>query len=301
MENTEKHIFDVRFSSLHELEHAFNDQISKGGYFIASDEPAPRTTPVMVNFHLPGLPEPIAVDGEVAFAATSDQPMPGMGAGMAIQFADLSAQIKRAFSAAITIARKEGFETASTAELEGKEWGGEDDLEEDGDAGEDEKEEYEEEEESEESSRSFLARLSQQSGENLYFTIRGLPMHQKITAAKRGNRTVRNILLQEGNKKIIGFILQNPQLSTPEIIQMLKMPNLPQEVVKNIARNSNFSQSEEVRFQIVNSPKTPLPLALNLLNGLNINSLAKLAKSGAVKNQIKSSALKLLEQRRKNS
>jgi len=289
----------LEFNSPEELKEAYEQHISKGGYFVPTEEPSPRTTPVELRFSLPGLAEPYPISGEVAFAATPDQPIPGMGSGMAIQFNQMTEQIEKVFKAAITIAQAEGMGSAPVAgdltQPEGEEY----ELEEEDEEGSDEDDEGEDEEdESEDRVSSVMATLNMQSGENLYFTIRKMPLHQKVIAAKRGNRSVRNILLQEGNKKVLRFMLQNPQVSTPEVIQMLKMPNIPQEIIKVIAKSGNWSQSEEVKFHIVSNPKTPLPQALKLLSGLNQNSLGKLAKSGAVKAQIKSNALKLLEQRR---
>ncbi|HUT55632.1 MAG TPA: hypothetical protein VM658_19740 [bacterium] len=305
---------EVKFKSALELESAYKEHIRKGGIFIPSDDPAPRTTPVEIKFLLPGVSDPIVVAGEVAYAATKSAPMPGMGTGMAIQFNKITPQTMKIFEASITIARAEGLEAAPAAaapqpaapdqgaapDQEAVALGGDDEeLEWDGD-GENEEALEKEAEPDEASIQKLLARMSQMSAENLYALIRKLPLHEKVTAAKRGNRTVRNILLQEGNKKIMGFLLQNPQMSTGEVIQMLKLTNLSQEVVQAIAKNSSWSQSEEVKFGLVTHPKTPLPLALSLLTLLNQNSLAKLAKSANTKHQMKSKALQLLEQRRKS-
>jgi hypothetical protein len=305
----------IKFQSVKELEEAYQEQILKGGYFIKSDQPAPRTTPVEVAFMLPGVEESVVLKGEVAYAATTDAPMPGMGAGMAVQFQEITPQIENAFQAAITIARTEGMDAEAAPEpeaapeaeeengVEPDEQPSEDAGEED-DLGEEAEEDLEDSEDSEVEKQSALravTRLNMQSGEKIYFTIRKMSMHQKIVAAKRGNRSVRNILFQEGNKKIMGFMLQNPQMSVPEVIQMLKMTGLSMDVIKMIAKNSSFSQSEEVKYHIVIHPKTPLPMALQTLIALNQNSLAKIAKSGAVKHQIKSRSLQLLEQRRRGN
>ncbi len=284
----------VRFDTLEELESAYNEQIENGGYFIKSDEPLDRNTPVEILFHIPDIKEPFSVEGEVAFSATKDSPMPGMGAGMAIQFTKLSEEIKRAFRAGITVAKTEGFDI-SAEQSAGEEWDA--DLKEDGD--EEEIPSDEDEEKDKKNIQSFMATLNQQGGEGLYFALRKLPMHHKIVAAKRGNRNVRTILIKEGNKKIMTYVMQNPQLSIPEVAGMLKMPGLSQEIIGVIAKNSSFNQSEEVKYSLVIHPKTPLPVSLKLLNSLNLQSLAKLAKSFAVKAQIKSSAHKLLELRRK--
>lgn len=301
---TSARIIEVSFSSLEELEKIYREGISKGGYFHPADDPAPRTTPVELRFRLPGLKGPLAVKGEVAFAATSETPMPGMGIGMAIQFQDLSPAIKSAFETAITIAQAEGFDQQSTAPEAGP------------DPEADEKDEEEEEEEKDEdeagdsdsaspkvdqtSDRQIMARLNMLTSENLYSALRQLPLHHKIAAAKRGNRSVRNILMQEGKKKILTYLLQNPQLGPGEVIQMLKMPNLSLEIIQLISKNTQWNQNEEIRYLITIHPKTPLPLALNLLTGLNVNNLAKIAKAN-YKAQIKSNAVKLLELRRKST
>jgi len=276
---------DIGFDSPEELERAWRDQISKGGYFVPSDDPLPRTSPVELRFNLPGLEKPLVLKGEVAFSAGRDSPMPGMGTGMAVQFSQSPDEVEKAFSSSIAVARSKGMDAGGASEEPDEEEG----------------EEFDEVQEDEESTSRLLANLSTQSSENLYFTIKKMSLHQKFMAAKRGNRAVRAILLREGHKKVLRFLLQNPQFSTPEVVQMLKAPNVPIEIVQAIAKNSTWSQSEEVKYQIVTNPKSPLPLVLNLLPSLNQNSLAKLAKSGAVKVQIKSSALKLLEQRRKQN
>jgi hypothetical protein len=313
-------IIEVKFNSAQEMEKAYKEQICKGGYFVASDDPAPRTTPVEVRFFLPGVSDVVAMTGEVAFAAPKSSPMPGMGAGMAIQFTKVTPQTAKVFEASITIAKAEGIETvaepkvkkaSSTDEgpdaipLDGaddgpaEETGAMDRDQADEESTETDQELQKAAEDEDASVQQILARMSQMSAENLYAIIRKMPLHQKVAAAKRGNRTVRNILLQEGNKKLMIFLLQNPRMGTGEVIQMLKMTNLSQEVVQTIAKNSGWSQSEEVKFGLVNHPKTPLPLSLSLLTSLNQNSLAKIAKANSSKHQLKSKALQLLEQRRK--
>ena len=149
--------------------------------------------------------------------------------------------------------------------------------------------------------RKILASINTQNTENLYGTLRQMPFHQKVVAAKRGNRSVRAILIQEGNQKILNFLLQNPQISVPEILTILKTPTISYDAIQTIAKNQAWVSSEEVKYMLVTHPKAPLPLTLNLLPSLNVNSLAKLAKGGALKAQLKSNALKLLEQRRKSS
>lgn len=303
-------LIEVFFESVDELEKAFEESIKKGGYFVPSEEPAPRTTRVEINFMLPGLQQPLTVPGEVAFQATLEAPMPGMGPGMAIQFQELSDSIIKAFQAAITIARSEGLEAERGAGEQQETSRTEEEAFEEGEGEEWTEDEESEEEEQEqegkdgegparmESAIHVVSRLNQMTTENLFAEIRKLPMHQKVVAAKRGNRSVRNLLLQEGHKKILTHLLNNPQLSAGEVMQIMKISNLSTELIQAIAKNSQWSQNEEIKYLIAVHPKTPLPLALKTLQILTTKNLAKIAKSG-FRAQLKSKAVKLLEQRRK--
>jgi hypothetical protein len=296
-------VIEVRFSTVEQLERAYEDQISKGGYFFITDQPFPRATPVELRFHLPGLMEAYGVPAEVAFTATPDAPLPGMGPGMALQFDKLSPQIAQAFTTAITVAKAEGLETSTPVsnsapdqDTPARETSAPAETE---PRPEDADEEVDQALLDDENiAKDVMTMLAQQSGDLLYHVVRKLPLHQKIVAAKRGNRNVRAILLQEGNKKVMLFLLQNPQLGTAEVLQMLKLPNLSLEAIQQISKNPIFIQNEEIKFHVVINPKTPLPLALNLLNTLNLKHLATIAKS-QMKAQLKSTALRLLEQRRK--
>jgi hypothetical protein len=306
-----KQVIEVRFGSVEELEQTYQNQISKGGYFVPSGTPHPRATRVELRFHLPGLSAPLAVPAEVAFAATAEAPLPGMGAGMAMQFECLSAQIGNAFQAAITVAKSEGMDLALPGEDENVALPGEDEDPaagtgaEIGNACADEESAEAEAvaqaadiEKNENAVKDLMVMLNAQTTENLYNIVRRLAPHQKIVAAKRGNRSVRNILLQEGNKKVMLFLLQNPQTGLAEVIQMLKLSNLSLEVLQQISKNTTFNQSEEIKYLLTTHPKTPLPMSLTLINTLTIPNIAKIAKSN-LKAQLKSTALRLLEQRRK--
>lgn len=132
---------------------------------------------------------------------------------------------------------------------------------------------------------------------NLYQAVRRLSKLERIALAKRGNRKALSILIQEGDRTLFRFIIQNPHLGTVEVLQLLKHPSLSMDIIQELVRNSSWLQNEEVRFQIVVHPKTPLPTALSLLPGLNQRQLGQISKSKHIKYQIKNSALKLLIQR----
>jgi hypothetical protein len=136
---------------------------------------------------------------------------------------------------------------------------------------------------------------------NLYQVMRKLSRVEKMKLAKRGNRRYISFLIQEGDRQMIRFIIQNPHLSAVEVMQLLKNPQLTTENIQELARNPAFGQNEEIRYQLVVHPKTPLPTALSLIVSLNKRQLGLIAKSQNMKHQIKASALKLVLKRQSDS
>jgi len=132
---------------------------------------------------------------------------------------------------------------------------------------------------------------------NLYQAIRKLTKPEKISLAKRGNRKALSILIQEGDRMMFRFIIQNPHLTAGEVLQLFKHPAITSEIISELSRNAAWGQNDEIRYQMVVHPKTSLPLALTLLNGVNQRQLAAIAKSQHIRAQIKSNALKLLLKR----
>jgi hypothetical protein len=136
---------------------------------------------------------------------------------------------------------------------------------------------------------------------NLYQAMRKLSRIEKLKLAKRGNRRYLSYLIQEGDKQLVRFIIQNPHLSAVEVLQLLKSPQLTTEILQELARNPAFGQNEEIRYQLVIHPKTPLPTAMSLLTSLNQRQLGLIAKNKNMKHQLKASALKLVLQRQSSA
>jgi uncharacterized protein (TIGR02266 family) len=282
---TELPTLEIRFSSLEEFEKEYRENLSKGGIFIATEEPPPLRARVEFNLYPPDQETPILLAGEVVHIISPDQSGPGMNPGVALQILNYDENLDQELKNFLA-------EQESPKGLE--------DLPDE----EDRKEEpaAEESEESEEKEDAEVERTVKNfeglNPENLFISLRGLPRNEKIKLAKRGPKKILNLLIQEGDKQIMRFVIQNPRLGIPEVLSILKSPHTSMELIQTIGKNSGWMQSDEVRYHLVINPKTPLPLALNQLKGLNIKDLAKLAKSSHVKAQIKSSALKLLMLRR---
>jgi len=271
MQGAGQPVFNVRFPSLEKFEKELTENISKGGFYLRTQKPKPLRTKIEVRFHLPGKDEPVPMEGEVVQVVTPEQQDQVLKAGMAVQFCEFDENTVQWLQEILQECKSaEASETPQEQQTD-----------------DDRQEEEEEEDE-----------FTGQDQSNIFAAVRSKSIHEKVSLAKRANRSVRNVLIQEGNKQVMRFILQNPKLTAQEVVQILKMPYINMETIQTIAKDGRWSQNEDIRYHIVISPKTPLPTALNVLNSLNVKNLALVAKSRHVKAQVKSNALKLLEKRR---
>jgi len=267
-------IFELRFISLEELAREYEENLRNLGAFLPTEQPLPLHTPISLHLILPGRETPLELKGTVVHVATPEQPLPGLPPGMAIQLEPMGPEVAEALAPA---AAGGGDEAAEA--LAAEEPAGEEPATPEGKPGEG-------------------ITIGIGDSANLFQAVRSASLTEKIKLAKLGTKAVLNVLIQEGDKQIMRFVLQNPRLGITEIAQILKNPTVTMESIQAIAKNSTWMQNDQIRNMVVLNPKTPMPLALQLLPGLNLKDLSKIAKSSNVKAQLKSKALKLLIERR---
>jgi len=247
------------FSSWEEFEAELENNLKNSGIFVPGEFQLQIRQKVELEIFLPGSEEPVPAKGEVVGVFSG---------GVAVHLEAGEELIKNLLLEKEKLSRPERIE---------KEPG----------------------EEEEKEARELEKRLSLSGSDysNLYQVVRSLSRAEKIHLAKRGSRRVLSVLIQQGDKQLFKFLIQNPHLSAVEVLQILKSPHLSIEIIQELARNPGWMQNEEIRYQMVIHPKTPLPTALNLLPGLNPRQLSQIAKSQHIRHQIKSNALKLVLKR----
>jgi len=248
------------FSSWEEFEAELERNLKNSGIFLPGDFQLQVREKLRLEIFLPGAKEPIPAEGEVVGIFPQ---------GVAVHLEAGEEVVKK------LLEEKEKLLSPKEAE--------------------EEREEAEEKVRAGELERRLS--LSGSDYSNLYQAVRSLSRAEKIQLAKRGGRRVLSVLIQLGDRQLFKFIIQNPHLSAVEVLQLLKSPQLTTEIIQELCRNPGWMQNEEIRYQVVIHPKTPLPTALNLLPGLNPRQLSQIAKSQHIRHQIKSNALKLVLKR----
>jgi uncharacterized protein (TIGR02266 family) len=70
--------------------------LSSGGIFIKTDNPPPVDATFSLRFHLPGDPEPLAIEGQVVWVKQESKAVPS---GMGVQFIKISPWHKKRLQA----------------------------------------------------------------------------------------------------------------------------------------------------------------------------------------------------------
>jgi hypothetical protein len=108
-----------------------------------------------------------------------------------------------------------------------------------------------------------------------------LSVAQKIAQAMSGDREVRMALLRGVDKSLHACVLRNPRIGLDEVQWAAKLTTLSPDALKLIAEHKEWGANATVCTALVRNPKTPLPLALRLLDRVPIADVRAIAKGGA--------------------
>jgi hypothetical protein len=122
--------------------------------------------------------------------------------------------------------------------------------------------------------------------------IRGASAPEKVQIALHGTKEERMLLLRDGNRLIHQYVLKNPRIQIDEVATIAGMRTVAPELLKQIASRREWAQRPEVALALVRNPKTPVPLAVKLIDFVPLQHLRQLAKAGSVKPPIQKAARK---------
>jgi hypothetical protein len=111
--------------------------------------------------------------------------------------------------------------------------------------------------------------------------IKAMSVQQKMQLALSGGREERLALIRDHTKVAHVFVLKNPRLGIDEVLYAAKSPNLAPDAIKMIAEHKEWSVSPVVCTALARNPKTPVPIALKLLDRVPLSELRAIAKGGA--------------------
>jgi hypothetical protein len=132
------------------------------------------------------------------------------------------------------------------------------------------------------------------------FTQRVMKMSvaQKIKLATLGNKEARTMLLRDSNKLVALAAVQSPRITDGEILSLSNSRTLHDDVIRYIIRNRDWLKNYQVKVNLVNNPKTPLPTALKLLQFLHPSEVKIVARNKNIAQVLQNQARAVLSKPR---
>jgi hypothetical protein len=120
---------------------------------------------------------------------------------------------------------------------------------------------------------------------------------QKVKAALIGSQEERMILVRDSNKLVARAVMQSPKLSEHEVENYASMKEVCEEVLRLIALNRKFRKIYVVVRALVNNPRTPIDVGVQLLPRLNNPDLKRLVLNRNVPDVIRHTAEKIIRRK----
>ena len=124
--------------------------------------------------------------------------------------------------------------------------------------------------------------------------LRGMTPTERAILASKADKHTRSVMIRDNEPHVIMFLLKNPRITRQEILEISKVKALNYQAIQIIVGNKQWIQYEEIRYNLVMNPKTPLQIVLKLLKTLNVKHIREIAKNHQMKTQIKQAALRIV-------
>ncbi|MEQ9619254.1 MAG: hypothetical protein RIG61_08785 [Deltaproteobacteria bacterium] len=104
--------------------------------------------------------------------------------------------------------------------------------------------------------------------QNYQIQISMLNIGQKIKLAILGNREARTVLIKDPNRIVSKAVLKNPRLTDSEIVSISQSKIVSEDILREISDGRKWMRLYQVKLALVNNPKTPPHISVNLIRHL---------------------------------
>jgi len=134
------------------------------------------------------------------------------------------------------------------------------------------------------------ALVRRQAERKLILQVPSMSLGEKIALARRAHRALFPALIAGCDDQILTALLDNPRLVENDLEVLINTGNPPVEFISLVARHHRWGKSYGVRKAIVESPTTPLPLALSVLVQLPKSDQRRIADRSNISDRVRSAA-----------
>jgi len=118
-------------------------------------------------------------------------------------------------------------------------------------------------------------------------------MKDRVRLAMKGDREARNILIRDPNRIVAQAVIQNPRITEQEVEKIAAMRSVPEDILRKIANDRQWSRSYAIAHNLVRNPRTPIANAMNILPRLQSRDLLALSKNKNVSDAVRKQAERL--------
>jgi hypothetical protein len=125
--------------------------------------------------------------------------------------------------------------------------------------------------------------------------VEDMRLGDRVTLAKLATPAILRPLLLDDDRRVIDAALINARLREEDLLNALRVQEVPLALVDAVVASSKWSQVYGVRLALVLQPRTPLPIALLQMSSLVRRDLLRVADSTGVRPLLQASARALLD------
>lgn len=127
--------------------------------------------------------------------------------------------------------------------------------------------------------------------------IMRMGVKDRVKLGMKGDREARNILIRDPNRLVSSAVVNNPRITEQEIESIASMRAIPEDILRQIASNRQWSRSYNIMHSLARNPRTPIANALTIMSRLQLRDLTALSKNRNVSDAARRHATRLLEAR----
>jgi hypothetical protein len=120
---------------------------------------------------------------------------------------------------------------------------------------------------------------------------------EKIQLALHGNRDARQLLMRDRAGVVQSSLVRNSKITLDEVQAIARAPQLAPDTAEMLAQHPVYGASPQIAMALVRNPRTPLPIATQLVAKLGPTDLRNVAKGLGVRSQVAAVARKRLVER----
>ena len=134
----------------------------------------------------------------------------------------------------------------------------------------------------------------------LHAQIAQMTVTQKIRRAQLGTAAERALLVRDNNRLVSSAAVKSPLMREHEAVRISALRSISEDVLREIARNREFTRNYQVKLNLVTNPRTPFTFASRMVPLLRDSDLTKLAKSKNIPGSIAQAVTQHLARKKTN-